>query len=169
MLRHSHVNVTAVIVSPMRAVYSQSLRNLRAILHCDSRETQKLGRRMSDAGITSSLKIWQQYAQSIGIGSTGEREEEALIDQGRIEMLEMEENEPNEDVERVERIEGVSDEEQQRNGRRRDDESEGREEIQGDEEREQGEAGTHEQSAKVGEVAEPATDEDQDESGEAPS
>jgi hypothetical protein len=57
MLRHSHVNVTAVIVSSMGAVYPQSLRDLRAILHCDSRETQKLGRRMSDAAITGSLKI----------------------------------------------------------------------------------------------------------------
>jgi hypothetical protein len=122
---------------------------------------------MSDARITSSLKIWQQYAGSIGIRSTGEREEEALIDQERIEMLEREENEPNEDAERVEGIEEVSEEEQQRNGRRRDDESEEREEIQVDEEREQGEAGTHEQSARVGEIAEPAIDKDQDESGEA--
>jgi hypothetical protein len=79
----------------------------------------------------------------------------------------MEENEPNEDVERVERIEGVSEEELQRNGKRKDDESKGRNEIQGDEEREQREAGTHEQSARVGDIAEPATDEDQDESGEA--
>jgi hypothetical protein len=57
MLRHSQVNVTAIIVSSIRAIYSHSLKDLWIILHCDSRATQKLGRRMSDAAIIGSLKI----------------------------------------------------------------------------------------------------------------
>jgi hypothetical protein len=93
MLRHYQVNVTAVIISSKGAVYSQSLKDLRAILHCHRRETHKLGRRMSDAAIPDSLKIWQQYARMTGRGSTGEKEEEALIDQEGMEILEMEENE----------------------------------------------------------------------------
>jgi hypothetical protein len=48
---------------------------------------------MSDAAIPDSLKIGQQYARMMGRRSTGEREEEGLIDQERMQMLEMEENE----------------------------------------------------------------------------
>jgi membrane protein involved in colicin uptake len=108
-------------------INSQSLKDLRAILHCDNREIQKLGRRMLDAVITGSPMIWQQYARMIGRGSTSEREEQALINQERMEMLKTEESKRDEDIERVKRIEGVSEEEQHRNGRRRDEESDGRE------------------------------------------
>jgi hypothetical protein len=62
-LRQQPVNVTAIIVSSMGAGYSQSLKELRKILGCSRREMQKLGRRMSDADITGSFKIWRKCAQ----------------------------------------------------------------------------------------------------------
>jgi hypothetical protein len=51
------VNLTPIIVSSMGAVYGPSLKALKTILGCNDRELQTLGRRMSDAAITGSLKI----------------------------------------------------------------------------------------------------------------
>jgi hypothetical protein len=54
-LRHQPANVTAIRVSSMGAISSQSLKELRNILGCGSRETQKLGRRIEEAAITGSF------------------------------------------------------------------------------------------------------------------
>jgi hypothetical protein len=62
-LRQQPVNVTVIIVSSMGAVYSQSLKELRKILGRSSQEMHELGRRMLDAAITGSFKIWRKCAQ----------------------------------------------------------------------------------------------------------
>jgi hypothetical protein len=79
-LRQQPVNVTAIIVSSMGAVYSQSLKELRKILGCSNREMQKLGRRMSDAAITGSFKIWRKCAQRTERDAIGDGEEEGIIE-----------------------------------------------------------------------------------------
>jgi hypothetical protein len=93
ILKQQPVNVTAIIVSSMGAVSPQSLKELRKILGCSSREAQKLGRRMSDAAITGPFKIWRQYAQKMKRGPTGEGEEEAVLRQERRDAIEFDESE----------------------------------------------------------------------------
>jgi hypothetical protein len=90
----------------MGAVYSQSLKELRKILGCSSGEMQKLGRRMSDAAITGSFKIWRKCAQRTERGPIAEGEEEAIIEEERREAIEAEENERAGEIERIERSEG---------------------------------------------------------------
>jgi hypothetical protein len=104
-LRQQPMNVTVLIVSSMGAVCSQSLKELQKVLGCGSREMQKLGRRMSDAGITGSFKIWRKCAQKTERGPIGEGEEEAPVEQERREAIEAEENERARTSERIERSE----------------------------------------------------------------
>jgi hypothetical protein len=65
-LRHERVWVTAVIVSSLGAVYMQSLKDLHAVLRCDDRRPEKLGRRISEAVIRGSMETWRQSAQRMG-------------------------------------------------------------------------------------------------------
>jgi hypothetical protein len=161
-LRQQPVNVTAVIVSSMGAVYPKSLKELRKILCCTSREIRKLGRRMSNAAITGSMKIWHQFAQNMRREPMDGEGEDPVIQQERMDAIEMEGNGMAEEAEGVEEMEPnseeVSGDEEDRNERRRnerDDEPE---------DGESGEANPQEQIGNVAEVAEPATDEDQDDS-----
>ena len=84
------VNVTAVIVSSMGAVHPQTLKDLRAILQCGSRDLQMLGRRMSDAAIAGSLEIWRKMAQRMERGHPEEPGEQDLIERERREAIESE-------------------------------------------------------------------------------
>jgi hypothetical protein len=104
-LRQQPVNVTAIIVSSMGAVSSQLLKELRKILGYSSREMQKLGKRMSDAAITGSFKIWRKCAQRTERGPIGEGEEGVIIEQERREAMEAGENERAGEVGKIERSE----------------------------------------------------------------
>jgi hypothetical protein len=57
-IRGQQVNVMAVIVSSMGAVYLRSLRALRRILNCSASELPKLGKKMSEAAILGSMAVW---------------------------------------------------------------------------------------------------------------
>jgi hypothetical protein len=115
-LRHQMVNVTAVIVSSMGAIYPQSLKLLKGILECSDRETSRLGKRMSDAAIKGSWKIWydEMRNREVGVtyGAIGEsliaeetREANALdiIEDMRDEGEEEEEDDENNEVESMHR------------------------------------------------------------------
>jgi hypothetical protein len=163
-LRQQPVNVTAIIVSSMGAVYSQSLKELRKILGCSSREMQKLGRRMSDAAITGSFKIWRKCAQRTEREATGEGEEEGIIEQERREAMEAEENERAGEVGRIERGEVSLEANRVAEGERGEGRPHGGSEgpVEAEEERQgdDGEPNAQQRVMTVGEVGEPATDDD---------
>jgi hypothetical protein len=63
-LKHQPVRITAVVVSSMGAVDAPSLRGLEKVLGCNKRDLRILGRRMSEAAIWGSMRIWRQVVQS---------------------------------------------------------------------------------------------------------
>jgi hypothetical protein len=67
-LQREHAQITAVIVSSMGAVYDQSLKDLQKVLGCTDQEMRKLGRKMSETVIMSSVEVWQQDAHEIERG-----------------------------------------------------------------------------------------------------
>jgi hypothetical protein len=164
ILKQQPVNVTAIIVSSMGAVYPQSLKELRKILGCSSREAQKLGRRMSDAAITGSFKIWRQYAQKMKRGPTGEGEEEAVIQQERRDAIEFDESEREEEAgeiaRRRENLEEVARGRRRRDEERPHGENQDNVEVREGEQRDEAGASVQGQAMRVGEIAEPATDDD---------
>jgi hypothetical protein len=85
-IRHQPVNVTAMIVSSMGAVYGPSLKLLGTILGCSDREIRRLGQRMSDPVTMGSLKMWHETMrnreQGVTYGETGD----ALMAQESQEM-----------------------------------------------------------------------------------
>jgi hypothetical protein len=91
------VRLTPVVVSSMGAVFGLSMVKLNEVLRCDERHERKVGRKMSDAAITGSMKIWQKYVRDMTIesvraqeeGSGGERDgaEEVPIDVDMEEMM----------------------------------------------------------------------------------
>jgi hypothetical protein len=92
-LRHQPVRVTAVVVSSMGAVYAPSLRGLERVLGCNKRDLQSLGRRMSEAAIWGSMRIWRQVVQSRERGVTYGAEGDSMVAQ-EVENVEVyEENE----------------------------------------------------------------------------
>jgi hypothetical protein len=162
------VNVTAVIVSSMGAVHPQTLKDLRAILQCGSRDLQMLGRRMSDAAIAGSLEIWRKMAQRMERGHPEEPGEQDLIERERREAIESEiaEEEQRAEEERSseEDAEGSTMEERREETRRGrsperrlnrvtngEDTSETQEEPKG-----------RGPVREIGDIEEPATDEDQE-------
>jgi hypothetical protein len=165
-VRQQPVNVTAVIVSSMGAVYPESLKDLRSILQCSSREIQKLGQRMSDAAITGSLQIWRKMAQRMEPKQDGEETERGLIEYERREAIETEETDEAEregeetgterDGEQIE-IEGREREKERQLERKEENRAGNRDEH---ESREEADAEIY--VIQVGEAEEPATDEDQE-------
>jgi hypothetical protein len=87
-LRHERVQVTAVIVSSLGAVYMQSSKDLHTVLRYDDRQLRKLGRRMSEAVIGGLMEIWRQFAHKMSherrVGEAGEageaREDERVVE-----------------------------------------------------------------------------------------
>jgi hypothetical protein len=150
-LRQQPVNVTAVIVSSMGAVYSKSLKELRKILCCTSREIRQLGSRMSNAAITGSMKIWHQFAHNMRREPTDGEEEHPVIQQERMDAIEMEGNGMAEEAEGVKEMEAnseeVSEDEKERNERRRDERHD---------EPDDGESGKANPQEQIGNVAEVA-------------
>jgi hypothetical protein len=163
-LRQQPVNVTVIRVSSMGAVYSQSLKELRKILGCRSREMQKLGRRMSDAAITGSFKIWRKCAQRTEREAIGEGEEEGIIEQERREAMEAEENVRAGEVGRIERSEVSLEAGRVAEGERGEGRPHGGNEgaVEAEEERQgdDGEPNAQQRVMTVGEAREPATDDD---------
>jgi hypothetical protein len=100
-LRQGSVNLTAVIISSMGAVYPRSLRDLQMILGCNDRETRKLGKRMSDAALAGSMRIWfdvmRNRDQRVRYGKEGDtliaQEVEEVNTPGRVEDERREEEE----------------------------------------------------------------------------
>jgi hypothetical protein len=80
-LRHEPVTVTVVIVSSMGAVYAPSLKLLHTILRCSDGDTRALGKRMSDAALAGSLKIWFEIMRNSEQGATYGEEGDALVAQ----------------------------------------------------------------------------------------
>jgi hypothetical protein len=167
-LKQQPVNVTAVIVSSMGAVYPQSLKDLRSILQCSSKEIQKLGRQMSDAAITGSLQIWRRMCREMDPRDTGEGAEQELIEHERREVIETEGIEGEEGEEGAAGA-GTSDENRTMERMERDQERG----LEREEERMAGDQSGHGSGDElnsetriipVGEVEEPATDEDQGDS-----
>jgi hypothetical protein len=118
LLRHHEVNVTAIIVSSMGAVYGPSLQELRRILGCNDREIRKLGKQMSDAALTGSMKIWRTEVQNREQRVTYGNEGDALVEQEAeiVNIPEEAEDEKKEEEEDEMEQEGKRD----RRGERRD-------------------------------------------------
>jgi hypothetical protein len=124
---------------------------------------QKLGRAMSDAGITGSLRIWGS-AQRGRNNTICEGEREALIEQEKRKGIEAEGNERVGEIEKFERsevsleavgaAEGERKEGRQHEGNERPVEAE--KEKQGEEE----EPNTQQRVMTVGQMGQPATDDD---------
>jgi hypothetical protein len=74
----------------MGAVFGESLRRLRAVLRCEDRQLNKVGRKMSDAALTGSMKIWQMYTKQVAQESTRIRGEGGDV---TIDMAVMEDEE----------------------------------------------------------------------------
>jgi hypothetical protein len=63
-IRGQQVNVTAIIVSSMGAVYAPSLKALQRILNCSASELHRLGKKMSAAAVLGSMGIWRMIARA---------------------------------------------------------------------------------------------------------
>jgi hypothetical protein len=163
-LRQQPLNVTAVRVSLMGAVYPQSLKELRKILGRSRRETQKLGRRMSDAAIPGPFKIWCQYAEKMKREPTDQADEEAVIRQERRDAIEFDENEGEEEAEGIaksgENLEEAAREKKRRNEVRPPGENHCNVDIRESEQRNTRGASIQGRAMRLGEIVEPATDED---------
>jgi hypothetical protein len=98
----------------MEAVYALSLKSLEKVLGCNKRDLGILGKRMSEAAIWGSMRIWRQVVQSRERGITYGDEGDSMRAQ---KMENVEVYEENEDRNRgKEEDEGDGDE----HGRRED-------------------------------------------------
>jgi hypothetical protein len=92
-LRHQPVRITAVLVSSMGPVYTPSLRRIEKVLGCSMRDLRILGRRMSEAAIWGSIRIWRQVVQSMERGITNGDEGDSMVAQEMENIEVYEENE----------------------------------------------------------------------------
>jgi hypothetical protein len=82
-IRGQQVNVTAIIVSSMGAVYAPSLKALKRILNCSASELHRLGKKMSEAAVLGSMAIWCMIAGNRERGVTYGQGDEVVEEEAR--------------------------------------------------------------------------------------
>jgi hypothetical protein len=59
------VDINSVIVSSLRALHEQSLKDLSIFLKCEGKEMNGIGRKLSEVVIAGSLEIWRACARKV--------------------------------------------------------------------------------------------------------
>jgi hypothetical protein len=70
-----------VIVSSLGAVYSKTMMALKKLLKCDDHQVKRIGRKMSEAVIYGSFKVWRNYISSKERTKEEDEEAETIIEE----------------------------------------------------------------------------------------
>jgi hypothetical protein len=87
--RGENVQVTAVIVSLIGAMYLPSLKDLQKVLRCSDEELRQLGRKIPETVIAGSMEIWRENVHRTGRGTNGEANGLIEIEIEEVERAEM--------------------------------------------------------------------------------